>query len=280
MKRIGIVGSGLVGALAASAILASTAVAVPYSISALPQLGRCVKVAEGTGEWMGKHCGVIAAPGTGSYNFEQGPGATPGFEGVLEGLTVGEPVKLETKSPTHLITCSNSAVKGEYTGAKSEKVKVELLGCLLSGKICTGEAGFQEGEIHFSAESSTLGFVKTGKKAVAGWDWNPISVAITCGRPPETEITQDELAGSVIGKVIKPNSMYLEFLERYVAVEGKQRPEKLVREGEDVLKSKFTELPSFTQSEEQTGLVARDLIENKEPLEIKTKCVKEGAPCP
>ena len=154
MKRIGIVGSGLVGALAASAILASTAVAVPYSISALPQLGRCVKVAEGTGEWMGKHCGVIAAPGTGSYNFEQGPGATPGFEGVLEGLTVGEAVKLQTANAAHLISCSNSEVKGEYTGVKAEKVKVELLVCTLSGKICTGEAGFQEGEIHFSAESS------------------------------------------------------------------------------------------------------------------------------
>ena len=73
--------------------------------------------------------------------------------------------------------------------------------------------------------------------------------------------------------------MYLEFLEKYVAVEGIQRPEKLVGEGTDVLKSKFTELPSFAMSEEQTGLVARDLIENKEPLEIKTKCVKEGAPC-
>jgi alpha-tubulin suppressor-like RCC1 family protein len=251
-----------------------------YTPSPLPELGRCVKVNTGTGEYEGSHCQTSgASPAKRDHNWLPGPGPKPGFTGVLEGLTVGEAVKLQTANAAHLISCSNSEVKGQYTGVKSEKVKVELLGCTLSGKICTGEAGFQEGEIHFSAESSTLGFVRTGTKPVAGWDLKPISVEITCGRPPETSITRDKLEGSVIGKVGKASSMYLEFLETYNATAGKQKPEKLVNAPKDVLTSNFTELPSAAKSEEQTGLVARDKIVNSEPLEIRTKCVKEGAPC-
>src|SRR5438477_11933385 len=103
MKRLGIAGSGLVAAVAASAILASTAVAAAYPITALPQLGRCVKVAEGTGEWTGPTCLSLATPSKpGSFNWLQGPGAKPGFEGEAEGLLEGEPIKLQTNNSSNL----------------------------------------------------------------------------------------------------------------------------------------------------------------------------------
>jgi len=285
MRRIGLVGSGLIGALAASAILASTAVAVEYPITALPQLGRCVPVAPGTGEWIGKHCQALAVPAnTGTYNWEQGPGAKPGFTATMEGFPKTEGIKLLGANPEQLIECQTAAIKGEYKEAKSEKETVELIGCVLSRteQPCSSEPEnpLKEGEVAFTAEEGTLGFNKTGKKPVAGWDQKPISVNITCGVLPTeaANLTLDTLEGSVIGKAEKMGSMFEEFRERYNAVGGKQKPEKQVGEGTDVLKSKFTS-PSFVKTEEQTGLVASLTIENSESLEIKVKCVKENLPC-
>jgi alpha-tubulin suppressor-like RCC1 family protein len=263
----------------------------PPAPTNLPELGRCVPVTKGTGEWEGSHCQTRgASPAKRDHNWLPGPGTRPGFTAVLEGLVVGEAIKLQTANAAHLISCSNSEVKGEYTGAKSEKAKVELLGCTSSGKVCTGEAGFQEGEIHFSAESSTLGFInRKAKIPTVGWDLKPISVEISCGRPPETEITHDTLAGeaaggtgpgSVIGPVVKVGSMFEEFHETYNASGGIQKPERFEGELRDVLTSHFRFSPTFSEEfTEQTGLVAKETITNSEPLEIKAKCIENSHPC-
>jgi hypothetical protein len=284
MRRIWVVGSGLVAALAASAILASTAVATEYPITALPQLGRCVKVEPaGSGAWVGKHCYTVATPSKpGSYNFEQGPGAHPGFSAEMEGLVEGAQIKLETAHAANTIECQAATITGEYMDAKSEKESIHMIGCTMPSttKRChTGFNPLEETEINFTAEEASLGFINSKLRIPrAGWDLKPISMEITCGVVPETEFVKDTVEGSVIGRVTKLGSMFGEFTQTFNALGGIQKPVKFENEVADVLTSKIvnTKLEKF---EEQTGLIAKVKITNSEPLEIKAKCFKEGVRC-
>ena len=284
MKRVGCLCTGLLGALAASLLLASGAAAAE-PVTALPQLGRCVEVATGTGEWRDNHCLSLATPSNpGSFNWLQGPGPKPGFSGEAEGLLEEEPIKLETANSANLIECQTALISGEYTGAKSEKETIHVIGCTLvaTGQPCSS-AGQNEGQVEFSAESSSLGFIsrKTNPPLV-GWDLKPISVNMTClGSTPGELPNQDTLEGSVIGRVVKVSVMKKEFSETYRASGGIQKPTHFEHEPNDVLMSKFTgPPPTFTMSTEQTGLVMHVAsLVNGERLEIKAKCTKEGVPC-
>src|SRR5204863_8939231 len=117
------------------------------------------------------------------------PGAAhPGFEATLEGLKVGEGVKLQTANAEHLISCQvGIASKSEYTGTKSLKETLDLIGCTLvaTNQQCNSfaDAPEKEGEIEFSA-TGTLGFVKIAKKRLAGWDLAGIETHILCGTAP------------------------------------------------------------------------------------------------
>jgi len=239
----------------------------------------------GTGEWEGSHCQTRSAPGKADHNWLPGPGAQPGFTAEMEGIKEGEPIKLQTASAAHLIECQVGIISGEYTGVKSEKEKIRLIGCTLhptstTPQQCTNEVGPTEGEIAFSAEEGSLGWInRKASPPQAGWDLKPISAEINCGRPPE-EVTTDKLEGSVIGQVVKLGSMFTEFHQTYNASGGKQKPEKLEGEPPDVLTSKFRFGPGFSkEATEQTGLVAKVKIENGEPVEIKAKCIEQRLPC-
>jgi len=281
MKRVGFVGSGLLGALAASMLVAAGATAAE-PITALPQLGRCVAVPTGTGEWEGAHCQTFATNGKGDHNWLQGPGPHPGFTAEMEGLLEGAQIKLETKDSKHLLECQAATITGEFTGVKSKKESVHLIGCTLAAtaqRCHSGQNPLEETEINFSAEEASLGFINSKLRLPrVGWDLKPISVEITCGVPPETNISKDTLEGSVIGRVVKVGSMGTEFTETYNATGGIQKPVRFEGGATDVLTSKFTG-PMLEKSEEQTGLVAKVKVTPSEPLEIKVKCIKEAAPC-
>ena len=285
MKRVGCLCTGLLGALAASLLLASGAAAAE-PVTALPQLGRCVEVATGTGEWRDNHCLSLATPSNpGSFNWLQGPGTKPGFSGEAEGLLEEEPIKLETANSANLITCQTALISGEYTGAKSEKETIHVIGCTLvaTGQPCSS-AGQNEGQVQVSAEQTSLGFVTSKTKPPrVGWDLNPISVNMTClGSTPGELPTLDTLEGSVIAhSVLRISTMVKEFSETFTASGGIQKPQHFEKEPNDVLMSKFTgPPPTFAMSTEQTGLVMHvTSILNGERLEIKAKCTKEGVPC-
>jgi hypothetical protein len=284
MRRFGVLGVNVLATLAVCAVVASSATAAEYPITALPQLGRCVKAAvPKTGEWLSKKCFALSATHKGEYNWLEGA-AKNKFKGEMEGVKLGGPVELQPSTNfAHLIRCQVGVVEegqGEYKGSKSFSEKLLLIGCTLvaTGQKCTTSANpTQESEIEISTSEGSYGFIKGGEKPVAGWDLKGVSSNIVCGKPPETNILFDKLEGSVIAPVKPVNSMTLEFHLLYNAKAGKQIPEKFENEPKDVLTSKFTQ--GLTMSEEQTGLLGREKIENEEPLELKIKCLINKVPC-
>ena len=67
VNRVGL--SCLLAVLAISAFAAANASAALYDVKALPEAGRCVKVALGTGVYRGSGCTVKATAGKGSYEW-------------------------------------------------------------------------------------------------------------------------------------------------------------------------------------------------------------------
>ena len=152
-----------------------------------------------------------------------------------------------------------------------------------TGQPCS-TAGQNEGQVEFSAESSSLGFIsRKTTPPLVGWDLKPISVNMTClGSTPGELPTLDTLEGSVIAhSVLRISTMVKEFSETFTASGGIQKPQHFEKEPNYVLMSKFTgPPPTFAMSTEQTGLVMHvTSILNGERLEIKAKCTKEGVPC-
>lgn len=117
MRTIRTAGLALVAALALGAVASTGASA------AVPELGRCVPAeTPHTGEYKGRSC-IAPAEGKGRYNFIPGPGAKPKFEGTSSDAPVLE-------MPNLTISCSAATFNGEYTGAKTASVTVDLIGCV------------------------------------------------------------------------------------------------------------------------------------------------------
>jgi hypothetical protein len=273
MKRVGMASFAAVGVLLASLALATSAVAAEYPITALPQLGRCVLVGKLKGEWAGKNC-QQHTPGKGSYEWIEGAEKKK-FEGLTSETVVLEP----STTAAHRIGCAAATYDGEYTGAKTETVTVDLIGCTLTAthqKCQSNPIPQKEGEIEFSV-GGELGFIKGGEKPTAGWDLKKVEPTVTCGQFPETSIPVDKITGSVIAQELKVGVMVTEESLKYKATGGKQKPENFAGEPVDVLSSEFTE--GLTTTKEQTGLKATVLTESEELLEIKMKCVEKKLPC-
>src|SRR5882762_734166 len=157
MKRIGVAGFG---ALLASLALASSAVAAEYPVTALPQLGRCALVGKLKGDWVGNKCQVLN-PGKGSYEWTEGAEKKK-FEGASVETVTLEP----STNPAHKIQCAAAtAYNGEYTGAKTATVNLNVVGCTLPAtkqKCQTSPLPQKEGEIEITG-GSELGFIKAGE---------------------------------------------------------------------------------------------------------------------
>jgi hypothetical protein len=233
--------------------------------ASLPELGRCVKVAKGTGTFIGKNCLHASPTHKGEYNFE--PGALKNkFEGS------GEAVKLETAKLK--FECTASTENGEYTGAKTSSVTLDLIGCLnLATKHKCNTNPAKEGEIEPpQALKGELGFITGGEKPVVGLDLKPENqpfVTFICGEPGKPPELQGTLEGSVIAKVLKISTMVPEFSLAWKATGGKQVPESFEGGAVDTLTLKA--LTTSGPSTEGAVLKGIATIPNEEPLEIKAK---------
>ena len=282
----------IAGSVALSSAIAMGAITAGSASAELPELGRCVKV-EGTvqgkktvyaGGYTNKSCIKSSPTKKGKYEFLPGPGAEDHFYGIGE---EPEPI-LETVGGKK-IECSEMIVKGEYTGAKTEKAEVSFGGCETGSepvRECQTNP-VKEGEI---TETGTfegeLGVIAAGAKPTVGWDLKREGPAFLfeCGVPPQG-VTAETLEGSVIGELhrgffgtdINKMSLYSEL--RYRATKGVQKPEAFEGKPADVLSSKIVE--GLTTSTEQTGLTttqenvsglgeSNENPENREPLEVKT----------
>jgi hypothetical protein len=266
----------------ASAIFASAAGAAEYPITALPQLGRCVKVKSHTGEWLEGHCQGRVRHG--NDNWLEGPGAKPKFIGA------GGVVVLVTSNSAHQIECAASQEEGEYVHSKLQALKWTLIGCSrpmgVTKQHCQNfppplPPESNAGEIAFEKATGELGMIThrtPPKKSVDGWEIKGLKATVHCGEPPELNILVDEIEGSVVAPVAVLSNMVTEETLTYKSNGTKQVPEKFEGEPAAALTSKFTDLETLTTSTEAVGVVGEVVTESEEPLEIKAQCVEGPKP--
>jgi hypothetical protein len=282
-----------------AAIIAALSMATPVPArGALPELGRCVKVTPGTGEYKGSHCLVVAG-GTGKYNWLPGPGAQNKFTSVLR-AAFSAPVLELTGSKTQIFCFAAGKAEGEYTGPKTLIVKkLVLRSCHnpalegLEHSKCQN-VGSPAGEISAQELTGELGFIKAAKGPRVGVDLKPARgsdlALFECGGavgPFGQEKgtgtgTNYALEGSVIGRIPSTgqlkrdgeevtvsefNKMALGSIVKYEVKEGRQVPEFFQGEAKDTLITSIV----GTQTVEPTTFADVEEVKNEEPLEIKAK---------
>jgi len=251
-------------ALAATALLA--AVAGTSASAAAPEFGKCVPAVGKTGEYIGSHC-TAPAGGTGKYNWVAGPGAKPKFEGTSETAPLLE-------MPGLKISCSVATYNGEYTGAKTASVTVDLIGCLNveSHKKCQTNP-VKEGEIEPpGALEGEIGFVNIAGVQHVGLDLkrSPVIAGFTCGEPNELPEVTGTLEGSVIGQINPVNTMREVLGLKYKAEGLTQIPESFEGGEKDTLTAKLTSGLTTTEGPAVLKIKLVDIL-NEEPIEIKAK---------
>ncbi|HXR57837.1 MAG TPA: hypothetical protein VN747_00825 [Burkholderiales bacterium] len=261
MRLIRIVGL----ALAATALLAAAASAT--ATAEVPEFGRCVPAEGKTGEFTGASCTRPAA-GKGKFNWVPGPGPKPKFEGTSESVPL-----LQMGSLT--ISCAAATFNGEYTGAKTASVTVDLIGCLntATNRECQTNP-LKEGEIEPpGALEGEIGFVNINGLRKVGLDLkrSPVITTFTCGNVGEIpQEVNGTLEGSVIGQIAPPNYMREIFKLRYKVEGGKQVPEAFEGGEKDTLTAN---LVSGTSTSTVPATLKIKLVElvNEEPFEIKAR---------
>jgi hypothetical protein len=248
------------------AALALCGLASASASAALPELGRCVPASTAkTGEYKGARC-LTPAAGTGNYNFLPGPGEKKKFVGT------GSEAKLEM--PGLKVSCAASTSEGEYTGAKTASVTLDLIGCstvAATSQLCQSNP-VKAGEIETLPLEGEFGFIQSGQKPVVGLDVkrSPSLVTFTCGSPPETTTTTVVVEGSVIGKFAPNDAMVMDSKLSYKTSGGKQVVEHFEGGPTDTLSAKL--ISGLTTTTEEAALKLRLMeIANEEPLEIKAK---------
>ncbi|MCW3027095.1 MAG: hypothetical protein JWN81_306 [Solirubrobacterales bacterium] len=193
----------LIASLVAGAIGAANASAAEYEVRGLPELGRCVRVAEGTGVYPTGSCITAGSPGTGSFEWTQ---LTAEEKRTFTGSALESILTTVGHTTIH---CSSASLSGEYTGPKNATVHLELHGCTNSLAAQCQSEPTSKGEIKSLPLEGELGFIKNvvkeGKTIVAtGFDLkaqSPFSdlIIFECGGVAESV----RVDGSVIGR-IKP----------------------------------------------------------------------------
>ena len=237
---------------------------------ALPELGRCVpapSVGEGKlklykGAYEDKGCTEEDIFGEGKYEWVSGAGAKRHFSGAggkttLEGVTGAK------------VSCSGSALAGEYTGTKTASAVLTLTGCAHSGsKEPCQSAKAPSGEIVTNALTGTLGFTKdevteTATSVAVGLDLGGgrSLLSAECGGQAEALV----LSGSAIGAVAKLDKMSSSFSVKYKASAGQQEIEAF----EEAPKDTLTATLGF--GAEQAGLTGSQKLAGEEQLEIRAE---------
>jgi len=257
--------------LTAALVICAAVPGTAWAAHSLPEAGRCVKVPVGTGTYSTANC-VFVAKGETGKKFEWIPASATeklafsgsGLETTL--MTAGHPT----------ITCVATNIAGEWTGAKTASITMELQACTTPTGVQCQSGPQNRSEIKTLPDEAELGFVKheevEGKlKVVVGLDLKPT--------PPLTELAEYEctgsgqtahVEGSIISKLRPFDKMTTELnLVYFASKTGVQVPEQF--EGGP----NATLTTSFTSGIEKFGPFASSLNiksetgKNAAPLEIK-----------
>lgn len=244
-------------------ILALLAIAPAQSsaLLAFPEIGRCAKVAPGTGQYVLSSCTGGAKVSGGGYDWEV-PLLKPKFVGTA-GVSV-----LETLGGLK-IECKKVIDEGEYGSPDDMEVTLHLLGCkdLALNFECRNAA---PEEILMLKLPIELAFItnhlnKEGKPVVsvgAPLPFEEPHINFECG-PNKNQLTLSGIAIAVVSPIDKMSKTLKLLLKEK---SGKQMPSKL--EGAPVptpvLQQTFPPL-----APEGAGLSSTSTLTNEEPAEIK-----------
>jgi hypothetical protein len=247
-------------ALAAFALSAASA-----SAFSPPEVGRCVKVAAGTGNFTSGTCTKQKA----KTEFEWIPGVAKG-----KFTSKGGVGQLTTLNGTTVV-CKAQSSGGEYSGTKLVGgVVVKFTGCESAGFRCA-TAGAGEGEIVTNPLEGKIGIEKRyfnlEKKEVPlkntiALDLFPTAadkglyVTFNCGA--SLHIT---VGGSVLVPLKPTNKMISSITLKYVATKGVQKPENFEGEPADVLISEIN-----GKKPEQSGITITSTQTGEEAAELNT----------
>lgn len=257
--RLKIMGLCAIAAFALSAVASATA-----SAFSPPEVGRCVKVALGTGKFSSAACTKEKAKGS----YEWMPGVAKGKFTSTGGIGT-----LATVGGTTVL-CKTESSGGEYSGNKLVKgVVVKFTGCEATGFTCSTE-GAASGEIVTNPLEGKIGIEKRAfnekeevplKNKIA-LDLFPTSadnglyVIFNCGK--SLHIT---VGGSVLVPLKPTNKMISTLTLKYVASKGIQKPTKFEGEPADVL---ITEING--KKPEQSGITITSTQTGEEAAELNT----------
>jgi alpha-tubulin suppressor-like RCC1 family protein len=244
----------------------------------LPEVGRCVKVAVGTGKYSSGNCLTLAKRES-AKKYEWMPVSVtdkPAFSGSGLETTL-------TTAGHSTIKCLAANLSGEWTGPKTASVNVEFQGCYnAQGQQCQTVFNPQnKSEIKLNGVEGELGYIKyeevEGKLKIAvGLDLkpypphNPAFAEYECTGSTE----KGHLEGSVIGKITPINTMTTTQNLLYFATKaGEQRPEYFQGSPPDTLMTSFTSgTPEESKGSGASSLNVKEYKgHNAAPLEIKAK---------
>jgi hypothetical protein len=290
MKRMRIMGLGLVAMFAMAALFAAGASAEA------PEIGRCL--AHTGGKWKTSGCTTASKPGEEKFewypysgkaaNGEEKPVVKKGFkskstEGTLIQLEgTGEGLGgVKTK-----VGCKSQTSEGEVTGPKTNvATKIVFTGCESSGAKCKSALGV-EGEIQVTDLNGTIGiekfgYVKETKTLVPAK--NKIANEYT---PKGTEFFAEfecaSLKVKVKGHVLNPvpsNKMLKAATIKFTAPGGNQKPEHWAlsinpETGKETFGPELSLEAKFEQFQvvpyEESGQTLTTVQTNEEALEINT----------
>jgi hypothetical protein len=254
------------GCLASLALAASSP-----AQAALPEVGRCVKVALGKGAYRDGKC-LTHETGT-RGKWEWMPAS------ATEGLTfTGGGIQVTLATAGHeTIECAVANMKGTFTGPKTASAELELQGCTnAKGETC-GSAG-AENQIKSNPLEAEYGFIQNvvvegHHRVKVGVDFKPQSpqtalASYKCGT--ESQLPTAAIEGSVIALTKPIDTMKEEAgLTFHVNFRGAQVPESFQESPKDTLST------TFTSGLETTGPFATTLNiqeytgKYSQPLEIK-----------
>jgi hypothetical protein len=277
MRVIRIVASCGLASLALCGLGTASAAASTYPLTGLPELGRCVKVTLGTGHFNRNNCvGTDKDGNDGEYEWEPGPGASAGFEGVISSIIFRRPTG-------GAIGCTVGLINGEYANGKELKVKtVELQGChrTQNQKPCYTEPLKQGTIFSETALKGTIGFIPNPNNPSAPWvgfdlapesELSEVVLSFFCGEGVGTNAEKVEFKGSVIGRIKTLNKMIKENGIQYKQAAGVQNPEKFITGEKDTLTEEYSSFPFITTGKEPIGLETIGYFKNAELMEVKAK---------
>jgi len=255
MKRIKLIG------LCLMAVCALSAAAATAALAAAPEMGRCVKVAAGTGKFTSATC--VKEKAGGSYEWHPGAEKT-GFTGT------GAIGTLETVGKIG-IQCKTEKAAGQFSGPKTvDGVNVTFTECKSAGYECES-AGAGTGVIktfplagELVWENKLLKTVRTKVAVRLFAEAGELLAKFVCG-PSRVEVRGSVLVNIPAGK------MESTFAEKFVSKKGIQKPDVYETGTGELVKSFLeTDATGLTKGWEQSGQTITNTQTDEEALEVNT----------